>query len=213
MHYLLNFPRLFFHSYLFHSRDQQQQLISSLNQVFGNKPNLVINVESMKSFSEAKCQVVIYVEEKSTPAPNTSIETKQRILATELCNFLNQPMTKNQLTNLGIEQIIALVLPDADQLKEYLETPPKGIDPRMWKQAKLDNPDPSKFIPVPMIGFQDLKWRIRCQETETEIHASYLANVDKEIAELKQRHSNTNAKIMAYRRKHAELSHRVLKVQ
>lgn len=61
---------------------------------------------------------------------------------------------------MGVEQIIALVLPDEDQLKEYLDNAPKGIDPRMWKQAIQDNPDPTKLIPVPIIGFSEVHCRI-----------------------------------------------------
>ena len=37
-------------------------------------------------------------------------------------------------------------------LQEYLATPPAGVDPRLWKQAQLDNPDSKLFIPVPIIG-------------------------------------------------------------
>uniref|UniRef100_A0A182R740 Nucleoporin Nup54 alpha-helical domain-containing protein n=1 Tax=Anopheles funestus TaxID=62324 RepID=A0A182R740_ANOFN len=188
-------------------KEQQQQFINSMNQIFGNKPNITIVVENVKSINDAKVQVIIYIEEKST----ISNEIK-RVLATEVASYLNQPMPKQQLTQLGIESVVALVLPEEDQLKEYLDNPPKGIDPRMWEQAKIDNPDPKRFIPVPMIGFQDLKWRIKCQENETEIHASYLAKVEKEIAELKQRHMNTTAKIAEHRRNFAELSHRILRV-
>ncbi|XP_021696644.1 probable nucleoporin Nup54 isoform X2 [Aedes aegypti] len=188
-------------------KDQQQQFITSLNQIFGNKPNIAITVESVKMVGDNKSQIVIYVEEKSP----TSNETK-RILATEVASYLNQPAPKQQLTTLGVETVVALVLPEEDQLKEYLENPPKGIDPRMWQQAKIDNPDPKRFIPVPMIGFQELKWRIKCQEGETDIHVSYLDKVEKEIEQLKQRHTNTTAKIMEHRRKFAELSHRILKI-
>uniref|UniRef100_A0A182XM25 Nucleoporin Nup54 alpha-helical domain-containing protein n=1 Tax=Anopheles quadriannulatus TaxID=34691 RepID=A0A182XM25_ANOQN len=188
-------------------KEQQQQFIASMNQIFGNKPNITIVVENVKSINDTKVQVIIYIEEKST----ISNEVK-RVLATEVAGYLNQPMPKQQLTQLGIESVVALVLPEEDQLKEYLDNPPKGIDPRMWEQAKMDNPDPKRFIPVPMIGFQDLKWRIKCQENETEIHASYLAKVEKEIAELKQRHMNTTAKIAEHRRNFAELSHRILRV-
>lgn len=188
-------------------KDQQQQFITSLNQIFGNKPNIAINVDSIKAVGDNKCQIIIYVEEKSV----TSNETK-RILATEVANYLNQPNPKQQASTLGVESIVALVLPEEDQLKEYLENPPKGIDPRMWQQAKIDNPDPKRFLPVPMIGFQELKWRIKCQESETDLHVGYLAKVEKEIEQLKQRHTNTTAKIMEHRRKFAELSHRILKV-
>lgn len=123
-----------------------------MNQIFGNKPNITIVVENVKSINDTKVQVIIYIEEKST----ISNEVK-RVLATEVASYLNQPMPKQQLTQLGIESVVALVLPEEDQLKEYLDNPPKGIDPRMWEQAKMDNPDPKRFIPVPMIGFQDVR--------------------------------------------------------
>lgn len=189
-------------------KTQQQQIVASLNAVFGNKPNLLVNIESSKEHEEKKCQLVIYVEERSQLAPN---DTK-RILATDLANYLNQQNVRAQLNNLGISEVLALVLPDEDQLKEYLENPPKGVDPRMWRQAKLDNPDSMKFIPVPMIGFNDLKYRTKCQEYETETHALYLQKVENDLSELRQRHTAATAKIMEYKRKLAELSHKILKV-
>ncbi|GBP01732.1 Probable nucleoporin Nup54 [Eumeta japonica] len=187
---------------------QQQQIINTLNAAFGNKPNLVVNIDSIKQSEKKKTQLVIYLEEKSQLSPN---DTK-RILATELASYLNQSNIKGQLNNLGIIEIVALVLPDEDQLKEYLKTPPKGIDPRMWCQAKLDNPDESKFIPVPMIGFNELKYRIKCQENETEMHALYLRKVENDLSELRQRHTAATAKIMEYKRNLAELSHKILKI-
>uniref|UniRef100_A0A182S6T7 Nucleoporin Nup54 alpha-helical domain-containing protein n=1 Tax=Anopheles maculatus TaxID=74869 RepID=A0A182S6T7_9DIPT len=106
-------------------KEQQQQFITSMNQIFGNKPNITIVVENVKSINDAKVQVIIYIEEKST----ISNEIK-RVLATEVASYLNQPMPKQQLSQLGIESVVALVLPEEDQLKEYLDNPPKGIDPR-----------------------------------------------------------------------------------
>lgn len=112
----------FFFLNVYFYRNQQQQLIDQLKQVFGNRPNLTINVDTIKPVSDLKCQAIIYIEEKS---PTNTTETK-RILATETGNYLNQPMPKSQITSLGIEQITPLVLPDEDQLKEYLENSPKG---------------------------------------------------------------------------------------
>lgn len=190
-------------------RDQKQQIINQLNQAFGNRPNLVINVDSIEAVSEGKAQVVIFVQEKS----QISNETK-RILASEVSNFLNQPMIRPQLANsLGVEDVVPLISPDEDQLKEYLEKPPKGIDPRMWNQAKQDNPDPKKFIPVPIIGFNELKQRIKCQEKETEMHSLYLAKVQSDLDELKQKHIDATAKILAHKRKLADLSHQILHVR
>ncbi|KAH8319708.1 hypothetical protein KR074_004318 [Drosophila pseudoananassae] len=189
-------------------KPHQQQVVQTLHSLFGSKPNMLVHIDSIKETENKKCQIVIYVEEKLQHAPN---DTK-RILATELSNYLNQASLKQQLTNLGIVEALALVLPDEDQLKEYLENPPKGVDPRMWRQANLDNPDPSKFIPVPMIGFNDLKWRVKCQEQETDTHALYMKNVEGELTELRQRHATATAKILEHKRKLAELSHRILRI-
>jgi len=188
-------------------KDQQQQLVGSLNQLFGNRPNLVIVVESMEQLSDTKSKVIIHVDEK---LQNTN-ETK-RYSATDTAAYLSSQNVRPQWNNMGIEEIVAVVPPDEDQLKEYLENPPKGIDPRMWRQAIADNPDSKVFIPVPLVGFNELKWRLTCQETQTANHMSYLAKVEKEIAEVKQRHANAVAKTMEHRRKYAELSHRVLRI-
>jgi len=183
-------------------------VVQTLHSLFGSKPNMMVHIDSIKELENKKCQMVIYVEEKLQHAPNES----KRILATELSNYLNQPSLKPQLNNLGIGEALALVLPDEDQLKEYLENPPRGVDPRMWRQANSDNPDPSKFIPVPMVGFNDLKWRVKCQEQETDTHALYMKKVEGELTELRQRHATATAKILEHKRKLAELGHRILRV-
>ncbi|KAJ6635529.1 putative nucleoporin Nup54 [Pseudolycoriella hygida] len=108
---------------------------------------------------------------------------------------------KTQVAGMGVEQVIAMVLPDDDLLKEYLENPPKGIDPRMWKQAKQCNNDPKKFIPLPIVGFSELNCRIKCQESETNIHNQYMSKLQKGIEELKQRHASPTVKMMEHRRK------------
>lgn len=191
-------------------KSQQQQIIQTLHSLMGSKPNVLVHIEVLKELENKKCQMVIYVEEKLqlSHGPNDS----KRILATELASYLGQPNVKPQLTNLGITEALALTLPDEDQLKEYLENPPRSVDPRMWRQANLDNPDASQFIPVPMIGFNDLKWRVKCQEQETDTHALYMKKVDGELQELRRRHASATAKILEHKRKLAEMSHRILRI-
>lgn len=109
--------------------------------------------------------------------------------------------------------MVALISPDENQLKEYLDKPPKGIDPRMWNQAKQDNPDAKVFIPVPIIGFAELKRRIKCQEKETEMHSLYIAKVRKDLEDMKQRNIDAMAKILSHKRKLADLSHNILDVR
>ena len=56
-----------------------------------------------------------------------------------------------------------------------------GIDARIWEQAKLDNPDPMRMIPVPIVGFDELHQRLRLQEQQTSLHQSRL-----EVSEFRQ---------------------------
>lgn len=126
-------------------------MIDQLRQVFGSRPNLMVQVDTVKPLSDVKCQAVIYVEERQA----NNNETK-RILATEVANYLNQPQPKSQITQMGVEQLIAIVTPDEDQLKEYLDNAPKGVDHRMWEQAIEDNPDSLKLIPVAITGFSEV---------------------------------------------------------
>ncbi|EDW47572.1 GM20361 [Drosophila sechellia] len=189
-------------------KPHQQQVIQTLHSLFGSKPNMLVHIDSIKELENKKCQMVIYVEEKLQHPPNES----KRILATDLSSYLNQASLKPQLNNLGVVESLALVLPDEDQLREYLENPPRGVDPRMWRQANSDNPDPTIYIPVPMVGFSDLKWRVKCQEQETDTHALYIKKVEGELTELKKRHATATAKILEHKRKLAELGHRILRI-
>lgn len=60
------------------------------------------------------------------------------------------------------------------QLYVKLHNSVSGIEPIVWKQAKLDNPHPDKLIPTPLIGFQELSRRTKCQEYETKQHQQRL---------------------------------------
>lgn len=75
----------------------------------------------------------------------------------------------------------------------------KGFDARLWKQAQDDNPMPDKLIPVPLIGFADVRWRMKCQEQETALHQAFLDKMADEIADLQRKHTETLAKISEYR--------------
>lgn len=187
-------------------RSQESQLVASLNNVLGNKPNLVVTIDSIKPLSDSKAQVLFYVQEKGANG------VVRRIPNSELAAFLLQPMQKQSLTNMGAENVYPYSVPDSEQLKEYLENPPSGIDMRLWKQAQLDNPDPEKLIPVPIIGFSEVRWRVKCQENETKVHQSVLDRIAEDIADIKRRNSDTIAKITEYKQRILEFEHRILKV-
>ncbi|XP_029037099.1 nuclear pore complex protein Nup54 [Osmia bicornis bicornis] len=187
-------------------KEGEAQLIGFINNVLGNKPNLSVTIDNIKSTGEEKTQVTIFVTEKGiTGAP-------RKIPANELYTYLSQPMQKQQLVQNGVEDILPLVKLDPAQLKEYLDNPPCSIDPRLWKQAQLDNPNPDLYIPVPMIGFQQVKHRLKCQEEETARHRSFLDMAAEEIQRLQRQHTAIQARLKEHRRNLLELQHRVLQV-
>lgn len=69
-------------------------------------------------------QATIYIIEKSL----TGNSAGSRISSTEVAQFLNTPMQRQQLTQLGITAAISHAKPDARQLQQYIETPPPGMN-------------------------------------------------------------------------------------
>ncbi|KAL7300810.1 hypothetical protein TKK_0006376 [Trichogramma kaykai] len=187
-------------------KDGRPQFIASLNQILGNKPNLTVTVDSTKPVGESKSQATIFVTEKGVTG------SVRKIPANELYTYLTQGMQKQQLTQIGVENIFPQVKLDPAQIKEYMDNPPCSIDPRLWKQAQLDNPNPENYIPVPMIGFQQVKHRLKCQEEETGRHRAFLDMVAEDIQDLQRQHIATQARLKEHRRTLLELQHRVLSV-
>ena len=60
------------------------------------------------------------------------------------------------------------------QIKQLLQNPPAAVDPIIWEQAKVDNPDSEKLIPVPMVGFKELLRRLKVQDQMTKQHQTRL---------------------------------------
>lgn len=136
----------------------------------------------------------------------------RKILATDLAAYLSQPTQKQQLTNVGVTSIAAYVIPSKAALEEYLKTVPLGFDPQMWKAAIADNPNPSKYMPVPIYGFGDLKARKLKQEYETGLHRAFEEKICQELADLKKKHAASIAKINELKHRFMILQHKTLRV-
>ena len=106
-------------------------LITSLSEILGNKPNIKVTVASLKSTGAETSEAVIVVEES---APNGQV---RKVPASEMSNHFNEQTQALKLKNLGVEMVIPKTSISDANLKKYLETPPKGVDPRLWKQAGI----------------------------------------------------------------------------
>ncbi|XP_061655389.1 nucleoporin p54 isoform X2 [Phyllopteryx taeniolatus] len=187
-------------------RVQQQPLVESLHKVLGSNQTLSVNVDGVKSLPNDQTEVIIYVVERS---PNG---TSKRIPASTLFTYLEQANIKVQLTQLGVAMSVTRTELSPAQLKQLLQNAPAGVDPIIWEQAKVDNPDPEKLIPVPMVGFKELLRRLQIQEQMTKQHQTRVDIVSNDISELQKNQATTVAKIAQYKRKLMDLSHRVLQV-
>ncbi|XP_004928577.1 probable nucleoporin Nup54 isoform X2 [Bombyx mandarina] len=168
-------------------KNNQQGLITSLQGLLGNKPNLAVNVDSVKAVADDKSQVVIYVVDK---AANNS-----HVSASELANFLNAGNAKNALSSAGCSAVSAVTAPTPQMLQQYLQTPPPGMDIRLWKQAQADKPDSANYIPVPIIGFSEIKFRAQCQAEQGRLQASWLRRAEDTLCELRTRRAAAAARL------------------
>ena len=182
------------------------QLITSISGVLGNKPNIKVSVNNIKATSADTSEAVIVVEES---AQNGQI---RKVPASEMGSFFNQPAQAQNLKNFGVEMVVPKTSISDSDLKDYLENSPKGIDPRLWKQAQDDNPNPKVYIPVPLLGFKSVMQRIKMQEDQGKAHQGRLDAIADDISELQKKHQATVAALEESKRRQLELSHRVLKV-
>ncbi|XP_020563283.1 nucleoporin p54 isoform X1 [Oryzias latipes] len=187
-------------------RAQQQQLVETLHKILGSNQTLSVNVEGVKSLPNDQTEVIVYVVERSLSG------TSKRIAASTLFNFLEQANIKAQLMQIGVAMSVTRTELSPAQLKQLLQNAPAGVDPIIWEQAKVDNPDPEKLFPVPMVGFKELLRRLQIQEQMTKQHQTRVDIISNDISELQKNQATTVAKIAQYKRKLMDLSHRVLQV-
>lgn len=187
-------------------KTQREVLSNGMAGILGNKPNLTVNIKSIKGISETDTEVTITVSEKSVTGVNRTI------LATELSAYLNQPAQRLQLQGVGVSMVTPCVIPSKAQIQEYLRMPPAGIGPHTWAAAQSDNPQPSKFLPMPMNGFTQLKKRMITEDQETALHRSFLESVNGQITDLQRKHTATMSQITEQKQKYLQLQHRVLQI-
>ena len=85
------------------SRSGQANIQYVLNQILGNKPSLSISIESIKPISDTRSQIIITVTER------TATGGQRKVTSNELEQFLLQPMQKQQLANISVDNVYSQV--------------------------------------------------------------------------------------------------------
>ncbi|KAF4527350.1 hypothetical protein B566_EDAN001127 [Ephemera danica] len=170
--------------------------------LFAGRPQFSLIMHGLRANLGTSHQYLISVTEKQ------STGQVRRLSATELATNLSNART--QLSTIGVDNIVPLVAPPKEWIRDYLANPPAGIDRKLWEQAIKDNPDPERLIPTPMVGFADLRARIRSQEMESSKHLSFLQQAEQKVAELKRSMGETEVKLSQRRQALLTLQQRLL---
>ena len=141
--------------------------------------------------------------------------THRKLPASQINTHLSSPQVKNQLPGAfqnNFIQLIPLNPLSKQELDEYLSNPPSGLDPTVWEQAKAKNPNPNRFIPVPLLGFAALNERFKLEENEVQQQKSRIKLICDSIVELEKGVEMTKAKLEECRKRNAPLAVKVLRL-
>lgn len=140
---------------------------------------------------------------------------QRRLPASQLMSHLSNPAVKNQLPAVfqnNFIQLLTLNSLSKQEIEEYLSNPPSGLDPTVWSQAKAKNPDPNRFIPVPLLGFGSLNERFKLEEQEVFQQKSRIKLICDSIFQLEKSVEATKAKLEECRKRNAPLKVKVLRL-
>ena len=187
------------------SSEQRQKLVDVLFTVLENKPELKAHIESVQPQSDDSSKVVVYVTQRDLG----------RVKSSQLAAFFKQPAKLTMLeTQLRVdkEQIVPIVQMDSQHKKLYLSTVPTGMDEALWEAGIRHNPDPARFIPVPVRGFEELRLRQKEAIAQVAMQGKALVAMNERSSQLDASVADAKGRLARARLAQKELSHRLLRV-
>lgn len=125
---------------------------------------------------------------------------------------LTESLPTQKFKAIGYAQLFSWQDMNVKDLEDYLSRVPDGIDPKLWEEAKQKNPDPKKFMPVPMVGFQELNARFKQQRSVNQLQKNRLRQLSYQVSDMQKHVAAMKSKLEECRRKNIVLGNRVLKV-
>lgn len=180
------------------------QYENSLKSIFNGLP---VKVDPIKTLPGNKVLLAISVTDPSNQ--------NHKIPAHQLLTHLNSPCVKVQLNNVfqqNFSHIVPLSVTSKREIEEYLANPPMGIDALTWNQAKNNNPDASRFIPVPLLGFSALNERFKLREQEIAQQNQRVKLITDAIFNLEKSVEASKAKLEECRKRNLPLKSKVLRL-
>lgn len=176
---------------------------NGLKTLLGNNP---VKVESVKLLPGNKCVLTLSVSDPMTG--------KKR-MASDIFSYMTSANVRNQVANVFQNNFIQVMPPaftSRQELEEYLSTPPSGLDPFIWKQAKDINPDPSRFYPIPLLGFQSLNERLKLEEQEVKQQNFRMKNISDTLFSLEKSIESSKSKLEECRKRNIPLKLKVIRL-
>ncbi|KAF5310355.1 hypothetical protein D9611_012026 [Ephemerocybe angulata] len=91
--------------------------------------------------------------------------------------------------------------------------PPNALNDSVWEKAVRENPDPSCFVPVIAIGFDDLRERVEAQSKQAEEQSQKLSDLKTRLANLSSRHAVSNSsRLQRAGATQTQITHRLMKL-
>ncbi|RNA40897.1 nucleoporin p54 isoform X2 [Brachionus plicatilis] len=201
-------------------KNNQKNIVDGLHKIFNSDASLTVQVESVKSLDTDKCELIFYVKQRVSQMS----EQFNRIPALKVFEHLNKQEAptlgglrtsqtiKQQLEQLNVVNMYPLVGLSDEEIKNYLENPPVGLNPVLWDQANKNNPNPKKLMPVQINGFQEINKRFNLQEKENSSQKDSLNYISESIEKLNSGNKLLKTKIDQFKSRNEDLEQRMLKV-
>ncbi|KAL3316597.1 Nuclear pore complex protein Nup54 [Cichlidogyrus casuarinus] len=170
---------------------QQQTMKDFLFRQLGSKASFQVELVDIRRSNDANSEVVIKVLNRQSSANSVVVNA-------------------SDLSQMAVTEVSAEIGPTHSELSAYLDTPPACFDKLIWQQFRLDNPEISNLLPVPLIGLSDLKQRKSDQTKFTSQQSETMKCLAQQSKTMTSRNTIIKDKLFELKRKQIELSHRIL---
>lgn len=150
----------------------------------------------------------------ATPSASQISSTPQNQIAAAI--YIIQQMYNPENINCKFNYFFYNVVSEEGKVQQELQALIQKhtyIPKEQWRLAMERNPDPKRLVPVPARSFADLTARVKVQKERREQLLRFLQSLEREVDLLvKENEIKVRKQIEDAKRKHMELSHRVLKL-
>ncbi|CAB3406275.1 unnamed protein product [Caenorhabditis bovis] len=189
------------------TEERKAKILEAIANILGNQPNIQVQYApgtTLRSLPGGFTEIAIIVKEGGFV-----------VEALKLAQVLNDGPKLAQLeTQLRVDKkrVLPKVGMSKAQKERYLETVPRGVDEKVWRQAIAENPSPNKMLPVVVRGWEELLERQKAQNAEQKVVKDALTSLFNRIEKVESDHARAQVEMEAIRCRHKQLSYRLVRI-